>query len=145
VVTTVASGVAHTIGLRVLPGGLTTMQVHVGLALLAVPLGVWHVIVRPAPMRRTDWSRRTALRAGRVLSAAGFVWIAGETAIRLAGLPGRNRRFTGSYEIGTNQPEAMPVTQWLDDRVPQIDPAQWRSEIRTDSAPWWWQPPFPLT
>jgi hypothetical protein len=130
IVATVLTGLAHAAGLRVVPGGLTMMQAHVGAALAAIPLGVWHVIARPAPMRRTDWSRRTALQAGRVLGIAFLTWTAGEAAVRLGPLPGRRRRFTGSHERGTDHPAQMPVTQWFTDTVPQLDPDSWRLTVR---------------
>ncbi|MGH8932081.1 MAG: molybdopterin-dependent oxidoreductase [Egibacteraceae bacterium] len=129
VVATVLTGIAHTAGWRVLAGGVTTMQAHVGAALATIPLGVWHVVARPAPLRRTDLSRRAALRAGRVLSVAGLVWGATEAAIRLWPLPGRDRRFTGSHELGTDRPGRMPVTQWFTDTVPHIDGDTWRLTV----------------
>jgi DMSO/TMAO reductase YedYZ molybdopterin-dependent catalytic subunit len=52
-----------------------------------------------------------------------------EGAVRLAGLPGGDRRFTGSYERGSGRPEEMPVTQWLNDEVPAIDAESWRLEV----------------
>lgn len=134
VVTSVLTGLAHAAGLRALLGGLTMMQLHVGGALAAIPLGIWHVIARPMRVHRTDWSRRTALRAGRVLGVAGVAWAAGEGMVRLGGLPGRDRRFTGSHEVGTGRPEAMPVTQWFTDAVPRIEAADWRLAIRDASG-----------
>ncbi len=129
VVATVLTGVAHAAGWRVLGGGVTTMQAHVGAALATIPLGVWHVVARPAPVRRTDLSRRTALRAGRVLGMAGLLWGAAEAAIQLGSLAGRDRRFTGSHELGTDRPARMPVTQWFTDTVPQIDGDTWSLTI----------------
>jgi DMSO/TMAO reductase YedYZ molybdopterin-dependent catalytic subunit len=46
--------------------------------------------------------------------------------VRVASLPGSERRFTGSYEAGSLRPEALPVTQWLDDAVQEIEPSSWR-------------------
>jgi DMSO/TMAO reductase YedYZ molybdopterin-dependent catalytic subunit len=45
--------------------------------------------------------------------------------VRLMGLPGRRKRFTGSYQIGSFRPEEMPVTQWLSDQVPNVDGEGW--------------------
>jgi DMSO/TMAO reductase YedYZ molybdopterin-dependent catalytic subunit len=39
--------------------------------------------------------------------------------------PGLQRRATGSHEVGSGDPAAMPVTQWLLDPVPRIAPASW--------------------
>lgn len=48
---------------------------------------------------------------------------------RAAGWPGAQRRFTGSHERGSHEPEAMPVVSWLDDPVPAIDPDTWRLRV----------------
>jgi DMSO/TMAO reductase YedYZ molybdopterin-dependent catalytic subunit len=49
--------------------------------------------------------------------------------VRLTGLPGARRRFTGSYQTGSFAPDAMPVTIWLLDPVPAVDPAGWQLSI----------------
>jgi hypothetical protein len=64
IVITVASGIAHAMGWWA--GGLA-MQVHVGGALLSIPLAVWHVVARPVRPRPSDLSRRSLLRAGAVV------------------------------------------------------------------------------
>jgi DMSO/TMAO reductase YedYZ molybdopterin-dependent catalytic subunit len=48
------------------------------------------------------------------------VWLGLEGALDALGSRGGARRFTGSHEI--TDPEQIPATQWLDDRVPHIDP-----------------------
>jgi len=118
VVVTLVSGFAHAAGLWRLGFGLTTMQVHVAAAIASAGLVVWHVIVRPQVPRPTDLSRRSALRGGGVLAAAGTVWLATEGAFSIARTRGAARRFTGSHQIGTDEPGRMPVTQWFDDVVP---------------------------
>ncbi len=54
----------------------------------------------------------------------------GEVAVRLLRLPGSLRRFTGSYEVGSLQPSQLPVTSWMLDAVPAIDPATWRLTVQ---------------
>jgi hypothetical protein len=135
VVLTVASGVAHAMGLWT--GGLA-MQVHVGAALLSIPLAIWHVVARPVRPRPSDLSRRSLLRAGAV-AGGGIVAFGGiEGLVRASGLPGSARRATGSYERGSFDPAAMPVTQWLDDRPPEIDAAAWRLTVRTSEGESTW-------
>ncbi len=126
VVSAVVAGLAHSSGALRSIGPLTAMQVHVGAALVAVPLAVWHVIARPARPRPTDLSRRTLLRTGAFLGVSTTAYIAAEGLVRATGLPGGDRRFTGSFETGSFQPEAMPVTQWLNDAVPAIEADRWR-------------------
>jgi len=94
-----------------------------------VPLVLWHLVARRIRPRRSDLSRRTFLRAGLLgAGAAGLYFAAGE-AVRLGGLPGADRRFTGSYDTGSFDPEAMPVTSWLVDPVPAVDPDRWRLTV----------------
>jgi DMSO/TMAO reductase YedYZ molybdopterin-dependent catalytic subunit len=119
-------GVLHATGLAVHLGPVSAMQVHVGAALMAVPLAVWHVVARRVRFRRTDLTRRNLVRAGAVAGGAGLLFGAAEGLVWLTSLPGARRRFTGSYETGSFDPAAMPVTQWLNDTVPQVDPARWR-------------------
>ncbi|HSK95939.1 MAG TPA: molybdopterin-dependent oxidoreductase, partial [Euzebyales bacterium] len=126
VVITVLSGLIESTGVTYRLGPLTVMQVHIGAAVLAIPLAVRHVLRRPARPRVTDLSRRTLLRATVVGAAAAGAWIGWEGMLRVTGAPGASRRFTGSHERGSGDPAAMPVTQWLDDRVQHIDPAAWR-------------------
>jgi DMSO/TMAO reductase YedYZ molybdopterin-dependent catalytic subunit len=125
-----AAGIGHSTGLlRSLGGGITSMQIHVGAALASIPFGIWHVGARRVRPRRTDLSRRTLIRTGAL--AAGSLAVYGAVAglVRVSGMPGRRRRFTGSYATGSLQPEEMPVTQWLFDSVPEVDEAAWRLSI----------------
>ena len=48
-----------------------------------------------------------------------MLWTATEGLWRLTGAPGASRSGTGSYERGTDEPAAMPVTQWATDTVPE--------------------------
>lgn len=131
VLVTVASGVSHAVGWWT---GTLAMQVHVGSALLLIPLVAWHVVARPVRPRRTDLSRRSLLR-GAVLAGGSLAALGGvEGLVRVAGLPGSERRFTGSYERGSFEPAAMPITQWLDDDVPSVDPRTWRLQVRDPSG-----------
>lgn len=134
IVLTVASGVAHAVGFWTV--GLA-MQVHVGAALLSIPLAVWHVVARPVRPRPSDLSRRSLLRAGAVAGGGIVAFGAIEGLVRATGLPGSARRATGSYERGSFDPATMPVTQWLDDRPPEIDPADWRLVVRTSDESTW--------
>jgi hypothetical protein len=130
VIASVVAGILHSTGLLVAVGAISAMEVHVGAALAAVPFVAWHVIARRIPVRAVDFSRRSLLRAGALLAGAGLAYGAGETASRLLSLPGSARRFTGSYEYGSLDPAQLPVTQWMFDSVPALDPATWRLTVR---------------
>jgi DMSO/TMAO reductase YedYZ molybdopterin-dependent catalytic subunit len=131
VVAALVSGILHATGVVRSFGVVTAMQVHVGAALLAIPVAVGHIRARPVRTDRADLSRRAVLRGGILVGGAGLAYIAVEGLARLASLPGRRRRFTGSYETGSFAPGEMPVTQWFNDSVPAIDASVWRLRVRS--------------
>jgi len=126
----IAAGALHSFGY----GGLLAMQIHVGAAVAAVPFAVWHAVARWQRPRRADLSRRSALRAAAVAAAAAGAVLATEGVAVVLRLPGRDRRETGSHEVGSGKPARMPVTQWFTDRVPTVDTAAWRLEVVTPSG-----------
>ena len=121
VLVSLAAGLLHSTGLLLAWGGFTAMEIHVGAAIAAVPFALWHVLARPAFLRRTDLSRRYLMRGGALLAASVGTYSAGEGVVRLFALPGARRRFTGSYDAGSLQPQLLPATQWLFDQVPDIE------------------------
>jgi DMSO/TMAO reductase YedYZ molybdopterin-dependent catalytic subunit len=130
VIASIAAGILHSTGVLIGVGAISAMEVHVGAALAAIPFMAWHVIARRIPVRAVDLSRRSLLRAGSLLAGAGLAYGAAETAVRLLRLPGSLRRFTGSYEVGSLQAAQLPVTSWMFDAVPAIDPATWRLTVQ---------------
>lgn len=110
------------------------MEVHVGSAIAAVPLALWHVMARWIRPRPVDLARRSLLRGGVTLAAAGLAYAALEGVVRISALPGAGRRFTGSYEIASFQPEGMPVTQWMFDQVPGIDASSWSLAVQANGV-----------
>jgi hypothetical protein len=129
VLASLLGGVLHATGLLRWWGAYTAMELHVGAALLAVPFAVWHVLARPVRPRRIDLARRALLRQGATFALAGAAYGASEGAVRLLRLPGEERRFTGSYEAGSFQPELMPVSSWMFDQVPVLEAHRWRLRI----------------
>ena len=105
------------------------MWVHIAVALVLVPLVLWHVVARRIRPRRSDLSRRTFLRAGLLGAGAAGLYFAAAGSVRVGGLPGAGRRFTGSYQTGSFDPDAMPTTSWLVDPVPAVDPDRWRLTV----------------
>ncbi|TMC02659.1 MAG: hypothetical protein E6J41_29555 [Chloroflexi bacterium] len=131
VLASLLGGLLHSTGLLRWWGDYTAMELHVGAAIAAVPLAAWHVLARPSRPRVTDLSRRNLLRAGTVVAAAGAGYAVSELAVRATGLPGAARRFTGSYEVGSFVPDLMPVSSWMFDAIPDIDPSGWRLRVVT--------------
>ncbi len=129
VVAALVFGILHSSGIAQAIGPLTAMQLHVGFALLSLPVAVWHVMKRPVRLHRTDLGRRQTLRAGAVAAGGLAVVGAGELAFQAGGLRGADRRATGSYEQGSFAPDQMPVTQWLNDPVLALDPGEWRLTV----------------
>jgi DMSO/TMAO reductase YedYZ molybdopterin-dependent catalytic subunit len=91
------------------------MQIHVGSAVGAVTVLVAHFLLHAVRPRRQDADRRALLRlavlggAAAVATAAWDTWAA------------TNRRFTGSV------PKAeLEVTAWINDGIPELDPAAYR-------------------
>lgn len=129
VLITVVSGLLHSYGEVSRIGPLTVMQIHVGGAVLALGLAVDHFRRHPVTPRHFDVDRRAFLRAGTLTAAAAGLWLAWEGTLRALETPGAERRFTGMIERGSHHPAELPVTSWLDDAVPRIDPNEWTLEV----------------
>src|SRR5918997_439884 len=98
--------------------GIPVLHVHVAMGVATGALVVVHAWGRRQRPRATDLGRRGLLRSGALGAGAVALWGAGEGLLRLTGAPGAQRRATGSFERGTDEPAAMPVTQWISDAVP---------------------------
>jgi DMSO/TMAO reductase YedYZ molybdopterin-dependent catalytic subunit len=129
ILATLLTGLGYATGLVHSIGGKLALWIHIAIALVLVPLALWHIIARRIRPRRSDLSRRTFLRAGLLGTGAAGLYVAAGWTVRLGGLPGAARRFTGSYQIGSFEPDAMPNTIWLEDSVPAIDPDSWRLTV----------------
>jgi hypothetical protein len=134
IVTTLIAGLGSATGLVRSIGGKPALWIHIAVALVLVPLALWHILARRIRPRRSDLSRRTFLRAGLLGSGAAGLYFAAAGAVRLTGLPGASRRFTGSYETGSFDPDTMPDTIWLEDPVPAIDPDRWQLTVVDDAG-----------
>lgn len=132
---TLIAGLGYATGLVRSIAGMPGLWVHIAVALMLVPLVVWHVWARGIRRRRADLSRRALLRAGVLAVGAAGLYAVGEATVRVLGLPGVKRRFTGSYETASFRPEAMPSTSWLLDAVPGVDPDRWRLTVKDGQGP----------
>ena len=77
-------------------------------------------------LRKVDLGRRTLLGVGALAGGSVVLWTATEGIWRLTGVPGATRSGTGSHQRGTDDPAAMPVTQWASDTVPEVPAAEVR-------------------
>lgn len=133
VVLTITLGLVHTTGLVGRIRGNEVLWWHVAVALVAVPLILWHLLARRTVPRRTDARRRNVLRWGGAAAVGAGLWAADEAALAVTRSPGADRRFTGSFEVGSYRPSDMPRVIWLDDQRPAIDPVSWRLAV-TDAG-----------
>jgi hypothetical protein len=124
----VFSGLAHVVALTAADLPVTTMQLHVGAGVAATLLTLVHAVQRPIRVRRMDWGRRILLRSGAVVAGAAGMGLAAAATGAALDRSG-DRRLTGSFR--TPQP---PVTQWLFDAVPTIDPTTWRLTLETPAG-----------
>jgi hypothetical protein len=128
--TTLATGIMHAFGFRGRFGPLTLMQVHIGGAVAALVLMWLHYRSHPVHIiKQTDLSRRGFLRLATFGAVSGLAWLSMEGTLDALGASGGQRRFTGSHERGSFDPNRLPVTSWLDDSVQQIDPGDWRLDV----------------
>ncbi len=109
--------------------GFSLLTLHIFLAVPLMLLMAFHAwrlrwIVRvPGAV-----DRRLFLRSA-VLGLAGGAawWLSGRLSQALA-LPGSERRFTGSYEVGSFGGR-FPVTSWINDNPRPVDVQNWRLQI----------------
>lgn len=110
--------------------GYSPLNVHVYLALAVLPFLVWHLARRwePLPPAKQLFSRRTALRLLVLSAASVFSWQLLDRTL-LAWASEGSRRSSGSKHAGSFSGNDFPVTNWLFDPVPTLDPATWRLHI----------------
>jgi DMSO/TMAO reductase YedYZ molybdopterin-dependent catalytic subunit len=107
------------------------MHLHIvaGLVLCAL-LGI-HVLLRfKRPTRHDIPSRRDALRWLGMFGFGAALLPAKEAANHAFGMPGAQRRFTGSRHAGSDSGNAFPVTNWMFDRPAPVDLTAWRLTVR---------------
>lgn len=109
--------------------GMSLINLHAYLAVLLALIVGRHAVDRrwiAGVPRAVD--RAAFLRLGAVTVAGLAVWQAERLTQVLAGTPGRRRRFTGSYEVGSFGGE-FPRVIWLNDTVPAIAAGDYRLRV----------------
>ena len=123
-VATLGTGLIWTTAGRLLAGGYSLLTIHIALAAATLGLLVWHVLaMRFIFGRRGALDRRAFLRLASSTAAGLVLWRAAGTASTAFGLPGAQRRWTGSYPTGSIG--VFPTVSWLADHPPPIDPTNW--------------------
>jgi DMSO/TMAO reductase YedYZ molybdopterin-dependent catalytic subunit len=124
-----ATGLAWILAGRYVLLGISGINLHAYLALVLAALMGWHALDRRWVARVPRAADRAALLRMAAVAVAGLaVWQVERTAQALLGTPGSRRRYTGSYETGSSGGR-FPVTSWLDDDPPAIDPEGWRLAV----------------
>lgn len=105
------------------PNGL---NLHVMSGLLLLLGMVVHAWIRHKPLTWQVLRSRRNFMAGLGMGAVGLgaYWVQDRLGRQLQ-WRGAQRRFTGSRQVEGN----LPVTMWMFDTVPEIDPALWRLQI----------------
>src|SRR6201985_2284982 len=96
VVITFLAGLGYATGLVHSIAGEPGLWVHIAVALVLVPLILWHIVARRIRPRRSDLSRRTFLRAGLLGAGAAGLYFATAGAGPLRGHTRGTRLLTGS-------------------------------------------------
>lgn len=125
VMLTATVGFLHSTGLWFGVGYWSALWIHFLAAFALLPIFVWHVVSRPVRPRRADADRRLLLGGATAAAAAAAIYGAQEVAARATGLAGGDRRFTGSHEIASFDPDRMPTVFWINDSVPPTPPEEW--------------------
>ncbi len=130
VITTVAVGISHATGMWYGVGTWSALWLHIIAAAAVVPFFAWHVAARPVPVRRVDLDRRMLIGGAAVAGIAAAAYSAQEVTSRALHLAGGDRRFTGSHETASYDPEHLPAIAWFDDTKPSVERVQqWRLSI----------------
>ncbi|MEF8857971.1 MAG: molybdopterin-dependent oxidoreductase [Halolamina sp.] len=127
VVAVLALGIFWGLGGNVPVGPWTTLNVHIGFGLLAIPLLLLHLRARLRLPSRTDASRRSALKTGGLLVAGVLAWRATEFVAATRDVVTRE---TGSKPIGDladtdTEGGSFPVTSWVADDPDPVEPETW--------------------
>jgi DMSO/TMAO reductase YedYZ molybdopterin-dependent catalytic subunit len=130
VIVTIALGFLHSTGLWFGVGYWSPLWTHMLAAFGLLGVFVWHVLSRPDRPKVADLDRRAVLRGAGVVALASGAYGTQELAVRVLGLAGGTRRFTGSHEIASFEPALMPTVSWINDRPPRSTrPAGWQLDI----------------
>ena len=123
---TLGTGIYWALSGPVRIAGWPLLFLHMVLGTLVAPVLLWHLRHRfRLPSTAGMDRRRTTLQYGALLGFGALSWKAQQVAGDALSLPGRDRRFTGSKEDGSDDGNAFPVTSWVADDPDPVDPNTW--------------------
>ena len=122
------SGWVWSFGGDLIVGSYNLMGWHMVVGSLLVLVVLLHALLRRKPLRTRDVvaGRRQFLVAGGLAAGAFVAWQVQKPLSALVGWRGADRRFTGSYELGSFAGnDGFPPTSWVADRPVEIDGAEY--------------------
>jgi Oxidoreductase molybdopterin binding domain len=123
-----------TFGTLELPG-YTLIAWHTLLgAVLTAAVAVHLGLRAKRPRRRDVVGRRQLLEAAGIGLAGLIAWRVQRPVSAVLGLPGADRRFTGSYEADSFAGNAFPTTSWVADDPKPLDPGAYRLAVEGEVA-----------
>jgi DMSO/TMAO reductase YedYZ molybdopterin-dependent catalytic subunit len=121
VLAVLVSGIVWSTAGRVGVAGYTVLFWHAALGAVLAVVVLAHARVRAKCPRRRDVADRRQFLTAAALGAVSLVaWQLQRPLQRALGMPGAQRRFTGSYEVGSFTGNAFPATSWVADRPQPI-------------------------
>jgi hypothetical protein len=130
VITAISLGFLHSTGLWFGVGYWTALWTHILVAFALLGVFLWHIVSRPDRPKLADLGRRAVLRGGGAVALGAVVYGTQEVAVRVLGLAGGGRRFTGSHEVASFDPARMPTVSWINDEPPSsTSPDDWRLDV----------------
>ena len=110
--------------------GISGVSWHIYLSLFLAPLVTWHTVTHSWTLRTRFWvERRSFIRLAGLGLAGLALWRVSELAAGAFELPGKDRRFTGSYERSSFAGNSFPTTSWLNDDPAPVSEETWRLNV----------------
>jgi DMSO/TMAO reductase YedYZ molybdopterin-dependent catalytic subunit len=110
--------------------GYSLLAWHTLLGAVLTAAVLVHLALRAKRPRRRDLAgRRQVLEAAAIGLGAFVAWRVQRPLAAALGLPGADRRFTGSYEADSYEGNAFPTTSWVADNPKPIDQGSYRLAV----------------
>lgn len=115
--------------------GYTLLAWHSLLGVLLTAAVAVHLALRAKRPRVRDVAGRRQLLEAAAIGVGGVIaWRVQKPLSAAFGLPGADRRFTGSYEADSFAGNAFPTTSWVADDPKPLDAGSYRLAVEGDVA-----------